>query len=163
MDEGKIAKNVWWITHGVLEKSCVMCFNFIIPPEVLYRINTTVAVSIQPLCLGLNMIWTDQVVDDIGKGPDERHSEEGNAEQDDVQHDGQQQVGEPYSSAVHHPRVGVHLAVSYAHIHPEHTKRGRQNVSVQDTEKHKGVLTQEAPTDLLIHRDSRYPASQTWY
>lgn len=60
---------------------------------------------------------TDQVVDDVGEGPDERHGEEGNAEQDDVQHDGQQQVGEPYPSAVHHPRVGVHLAVSYAHIH----------------------------------------------
>lgn len=66
-------------------------------------------------------------MNDIGKGPDERHSEERNAEQDDVQHDGEQQVGEPYSSAVHHPRVGVHLTVSYAHIHLEHreTKRKR--------------------------------------
>lgn len=58
-----------------------------------------------------------QVVDDVSKSPDERYGEERNAEQDDVQHDGQQQVGEPYSSAVHHPRVGVHLAVSHAHIH----------------------------------------------
>lgn len=109
------------------------------------------------------MIWTDQVVDDIGESPDERHSEEGNAEQDDVQHDGQQQVGEPYSSAVHHPRVGVHLAVSYAHIHPEHTERERQNVKSSGCWKNKGVLVQEAPTDLLIPRDLRYPASQTWY
>lgn len=69
------------------------------------------------------MILTDQVVDDVCKGPDERHSEERNAEQDDVQHDGQQHVGEPYPSAVHDPRVGVHLAVSYAHIHLEHRER----------------------------------------
>ena len=65
----------------------------------------------------ISLCLTDQVVDDVGERPDERHSEERNAEQDDVQHNGQQQVGEPYSSAVHHPRVGVHLAVSYAHIH----------------------------------------------
>lgn len=58
-----------------------------------------------------------QVVDDISKSPDKWHGEEGNAEQYDVQHDGQEEVGEPDSSAVHHPRVGVHLAVSYAHIH----------------------------------------------
>lgn len=81
-------------------------------------------------------------MDDVGEGPDERHSEERNAEQDDVQHNGQQQVGEPYSSAVHHPRVGVHLAVSYAHIHLQY--RERQNVRAQDAEN-KGLLFQEAP------------------
>ncbi len=59
-------------------------------------------------------------MDDVGEGPDNRHSEERNAEQDNVQHDGQQHVGEPYSSAVHHPCVGVHLTVSYAHIHLKH-------------------------------------------
>lgn len=71
-------------------------------------------------------------MDDIGKGPDEWHSEERNAEQDNVQHNSQQEVGEPYSSAVHHPRVGVHLAVSYAHIHLKH--REKQNVRDQEAE-----------------------------
>lgn len=81
------------------------------------------AVSIWSRLLGLETILTNQVVDDVGEGPDERHSEEGNAEQDDVQHNSQQQVGEPYSSAVHHPRVGVHLTVSDAHIHLEQKER----------------------------------------
>ena len=81
------------------------------------------------------MILTDQVVNDVCEGPDERHGEERNAEQDDVQHDGQQHVGEPYPSAVHDPRVGIHLAVSYAHIHLEH--RGRMNVRVQEADNNK--------------------------
>lgn len=68
-------------------------------------------------------------MDDVGKSPDERDGEERNAEQDDVQHDGQQQVGEPNSSAVHHPRVGVHLAVSYAHIHLKYTGGIKCNTS----------------------------------
>lgn len=62
-------------------------------------------------------------MDDIGEGPDKRHSEERNAEQDDVQHNGQQQIGEPDPSAVHHPSVGVHLTVSYANIHLKETGR----------------------------------------
>lgn len=62
---------------------------------------------------------TDQVVDDVSKGPNKWNGEEGNAEKNDVQDNSQKQVGEPYSSAVHHPRVGVHLAVSHAHIHSE--------------------------------------------
>lgn len=62
---------------------------------------------------------TDQVVDDISKGPNKWNSEEGDAEQNDVQDNSQEEVGEPYSPAVHHPGVGVHLAVSHAHIHAE--------------------------------------------
>lgn len=62
-------------------------------------------------------------MDDVGKGPDERHREERYAEQDDMQHNGQEQVGEPNPPAVHHPRVGVHLAVSYAHIHLQYRER----------------------------------------
>lgn len=58
-------------------------------------------------------------MDDICEGPDERHCEERNAEQNDVQHHSQKEIGEPYSSAVHHPGVGVHLTVSYANIHLE--------------------------------------------
>ena len=60
-----------------------------------------------------------QVVDDIGEGPDQRHGDEGDAEQHHVQHYGQQQVAQPDAPAVHHPRVGVDLAVSYAHVHLE--------------------------------------------
>lgn len=63
---------------------------------------------------------TDQVVDDVSKGPNKWNSEEGNAEKNDVQGNSQKEIGEPYSSAVHHPGVGVHLAVSHAHIHAEH-------------------------------------------
>ena len=62
-------------------------------------------------------------MDDVGEGPDERHGEERYTEQDHMQHDSQEQVGEPDPPAVHHPRVGVHLAVSYTHIHPENTER----------------------------------------
>lgn len=97
----------------------------------------------------ISLYLTDQVVEDVCKSPDERHSEERNAEQDDVQHDGQQQVGEPYSSAVHHPSVGVHLTVSYAHIHLQY--RERQNARVQDAEN-KSLLFQEAPTDRAGYR-----------
>lgn len=60
-------------------------------------------------------------MDDIGQGPNKWNGEEGNAEQDDVQDNGQKEISEPYSSAVHHPGVGVHLAVSNAHIHAEQT------------------------------------------
>lgn len=70
-------------------------------------------------CLG----FTDQIVDDVSQCPDQRDSEEGDAEQDDVQHDSEQQIGEPYPSAVHHPRVGVYLAVSDAHIHLEKERK----------------------------------------
>lgn len=65
---------------------------------------------------------TDQVVDDICKGPNKWNSEEGNAEQDDVQDNRQEEISEPYASAVHHPGVGVHLAVSHAHVHAEQTE-----------------------------------------
>lgn len=66
-------------------------------------------------------------MDDVSKCPDKRNSEERNAEEDNVQHNGQEQIGEPNPSAVHHPRVGVHLAVSYAHIHPESRETKRKN------------------------------------
>lgn len=58
-------------------------------------------------------------MDDVGEGPDEWNGEKRNAEQDDVQCDGQEEIREPDPPAVHHPCVGVHLAVSYANIHLE--------------------------------------------
>lgn len=64
-------------------------------------------------------------MDDVSEGPDERNSEEGNAEKNDVQDNSEEEVGEPYSSAVHHPGVGVHLAVSHAHIHAEQRETSR--------------------------------------
>lgn len=83
---------------------------------------------IQTSCLGYNTL-TDQVVDDVSKCPDERDSEERNTKKNNVQHNGQEQIGEPNPSAVHHPCVRVNLAVSYTHIHPE--SRERPNVRVQ--------------------------------
>lgn len=65
--------------------------------------------------------WADQIMDDICEGPDKRHREDRDAQQDDVQHGDQQQVGQPDPSAVHDPRVGVYLTVSHAHIHLEGT------------------------------------------
>lgn len=67
------------------------------------------------------MCWcprpTDQVVDEVGEGPDDGHAGEGNAEQDDVQEADAQDVRQPHPSAVHDPGVGVHLAVRRAHVH----------------------------------------------
>lgn len=59
-----------------------------------------------------------QVVDDVGEGPDHGDAEEGDAEQHDVQQPDAQHVGQPDAAAVHHPRVGVHLAVRRPHVHP---------------------------------------------
>lgn len=64
------------------------------------------------------VLQSHQVVDDIGERPDKWHAEAGDAQQDDVQRDRQQQVGEPDPTAVHHPGVWVDLAVSHAHVHP---------------------------------------------
>lgn len=56
-------------------------------------------------------------MDEVGEGPDHGHAGKGDAEQDDVQQADAQDVGQPHPSAVHHARVGVHLAVSRAHVH----------------------------------------------
>lgn len=60
---------------------------------------------------------TDQIVNEVGEGPDDGHAGEGNAEQDDVQEADAQDVRQPHPSAVHHSGVGVHLAVRRAHVH----------------------------------------------
>lgn len=60
---------------------------------------------------------TDQVVDEVGEGPDRGDAGEGDAEQDDVQQADAQDVGQPHAPAVHHAGVGVHLAVRRAHVH----------------------------------------------
>lgn len=60
---------------------------------------------------------TDQIVDEVGEGPDHGHAGEGDAEQDDVQQADAQDVGQPHPSAVHHSCVGVHLAVCRTHVH----------------------------------------------
>lgn len=59
-----------------------------------------------------------QVMNDVRQGPDQGNAEERDTEQDDVQHGDQQQVSQPDPTAVHHPCIGIHLAVSHAHIHP---------------------------------------------
>ena len=56
-------------------------------------------------------------MDEVGEGPDHRNAGERNAEQDDVKQADAQDVGEPDTPAVHHPGVGVHLAVCCAHVH----------------------------------------------
>lgn len=63
------------------------------------------------------MANTYHVVDDVGKSPDHRDAEEGNAQKDHVQQANAQDIGEPDAPAVHNPGVGVHLAVSCAHVH----------------------------------------------
>lgn len=62
-----------------------------------------------------------QIMDEIGEGPDHRYAGEGNAKQYDVQEANSKDVGEPDPSTVHHPGVGVHLAVCCAHIHDGNT------------------------------------------
>lgn len=54
---------------------------------------------------------------EVGECPYDWHADERDAEQDDVEQADAQDVGEPYSPAVHHLRVGVHLAVGRAHVH----------------------------------------------
>lgn len=58
------------------------------------------------------------VVDEVGEGPDNRNAHKGDAEQHDVEKPNGQHIGEPDAPAVHYTRVGVHLAVRRAHIHP---------------------------------------------
>lgn len=57
-------------------------------------------------------------MDEVGKSPDDRDAHEGDAEQHNMEKPDGQDIGEPDAAAVHHPRVGVHLAVRGAHIHP---------------------------------------------
>lgn len=58
-----------------------------------------------------------QVVEEVGECPDHRNAGEGDTEQDDVQQANPEDVGQPDTPAVHHPRVGVDLAVRRAHVH----------------------------------------------
>lgn len=58
------------------------------------------------------------VVDEVGEGPDDRHADKGDAEQNDMEKPDGQHIGQPDAAAVHHPRVGVHLTVRRAHVHP---------------------------------------------
>lgn len=60
---------------------------------------------------------TDQIVDEVGEGPDHRYADERDAEQDDVEEADPQDVREPHPPAVHHSSVGVHLAVRRPHVH----------------------------------------------
>lgn len=60
---------------------------------------------------------TDQIMDEVGEGPDHGDAGKGNAEQDDVQESDAQDVRQPHPPAVHHSGVGVHLAVRRAHVH----------------------------------------------
>lgn len=61
-----------------------------------------------------------QVVDQVGEGPDHGNADHGDAEQDDVEQPDAQDVGQPHAPAVHHPGVGVDLAVRRAHVHVQH-------------------------------------------
>lgn len=64
------------------------------------------------------------VVDEVGETPNNRHTDEGYAEQYDVQKADAKHIREPYAPAVHHSSVRVHLTVRRAHIHPSwHTQK----------------------------------------
>lgn len=72
-------------------------------------------------------------MDEVGEGPDHGHAGEWDAEQDDVQQADAQDVGQPHPSAVHHARVGVHLAVSRAHVHDAAAPTRRQTAGETPT------------------------------
>lgn len=63
-------------------------------------------------------VLTNQVVYDVGERPDHRNAEERDAEENDVEDSHRDHVRQPDPPAVHHPRVGVHLAVCHANVHP---------------------------------------------
>lgn len=84
-------------------------------------------------------------MDDVSKGPNKWNSEEGNAEKNDVQDNSQKQIGEPYSSAVHHPRVGVHLAVSHAHIHAEQRETMLTRTKINVLFREKPIMSHQWP------------------
>lgn len=67
---------------------------------------------------GTQQAGSHQVVDEVGEGPDDRDAHKGDAQQHDVEEPDGQHVRQPDAAAVHHPRVGVHLTVCRAHIHP---------------------------------------------
>lgn len=58
-----------------------------------------------------------EVVNDVGEGPHQRDTEEGDAEEDYVQSAHSQGIGQPDPTAVHDPCVGIHLAVCHTHVH----------------------------------------------
>lgn len=57
------------------------------------------------------------VVNDVGKSPNHRDAEEGNAQEYDVQQADSKDVGQPDAPAVHDTGVGIHLAVRCSHVH----------------------------------------------
>lgn len=57
-------------------------------------------------------------MDDVGERPHHGDAEEGDAEEDDVERRHRDDVGQPDPTAAHHPRVGVHLTVCHADVHP---------------------------------------------
>lgn len=56
-------------------------------------------------------------MNDVGESPNHGDAEEGDAEEHDVQQPDAKDVGQPDAPAVHHTRVGVHLAVRRSHVH----------------------------------------------
>ena len=57
------------------------------------------------------------VVNDVGKSPNHRDAEEGDAQEYDVQQADSKDVGQPDAPAVHDTGVGIHLAVRCSHVH----------------------------------------------
>lgn len=57
------------------------------------------------------------VVNDVGKSPNHGDTEEGDAQEHDVQQPNSKDVGQPDAPAVHDPGVGIHLTVRCSHIH----------------------------------------------
>lgn len=72
---------------------------------------------------GSSRAATHQVVDDVGERPHHGDAEEGDAEEDDVERRHRDDVGQPDPTAAHHPRVGVHLTVCHADVHPTKNQR----------------------------------------
>lgn len=58
-----------------------------------------------------------QVVNEVGESPDHWDTEKWDAEEDHVQQSDSQDIRQPDAPAVHNPGIGVHFAVSCAHIH----------------------------------------------
>lgn len=58
-------------------------------------------------------------MDEVGESPDDGDAGERDAEQDEMKEADAQDVGQPHAPAVHHPGVGVHLAVGRPHIHDD--------------------------------------------
>lgn len=56
-------------------------------------------------------------MNDVGKSPNHRDAEEGDAQEYDVQQANSKDVGQPDAPAVHDTGVGIHLAVCCSHVH----------------------------------------------